>query len=434
MLEFMPSSDNLTPAEFVIPASDQFLDLNRSYFTAKLRLVKTDGNAIGAAEHLYPTPGLIHTMLKQFTVHWNGTLLNPQSDTYAYRYFITTVLNYTPTEGNSILQPEGWMAQEPSTGYVPLDFPCPLTANKLDATTPHQHYTDLSDEQKSAVLASQRARKKYTTKKWNSFFFKPMQEVFYTGKLVPPGIEQKFTFHFNKPDFYLNGVAQNGRFSKEDLQLRFHLCQLTVDAPLYKQIVTARHNGRQNVKIPTVRSEVRVYTLGANERQFNEGNIFQGRIPDRMAVGLLHPNSFNGNVAYHPYAFQKFGVTTMKQLIHGEEYPYRALELVHNTDENDMAGYYRFVQAGGFLEKGEACMVTPGMWGQGRNCTLFLFDNTANGKADGTLMNPRQKGDVRLIFTLGADIGHAITVVIWGEFENVLSADPNGAILYDIYN
>ena len=434
ILEYMPISDNITPAEFLIPASDQFIDLNRSYFTAKLRLVKTDGNAIANGDNLFPTIGLIHTMIKQMTVHWNGTLLNPQSDTYPYRWYFTTLLNYTPAEGNSILQTEGWMAQEPSTGYVPLDVPCPLTAGNLDSATPDGAYTALSDEQKSAVLAFQREKKKYQTKSWNTLFFKPMQEVFYTGKLVPPGIEQRFTFDFNNPNFYLNGEGAAGRFSKDDIQLRFHMCQLTVDPPLYKQIVTARHSGRQNIRIATVRSEVRVYTLGANERQFNEGNIFQGRIPQRLMVGLLHPNSFNGDVTYHPYAFQKFGVNMIKQLIHGEEYPYRAMELKHDSSENDMAGYYRFLQAGGFLDKGEACMLTPGMWGQDRNCTCFLFDNTANGKADGPLMNPRQKGDVRLVFTLGDNVAHAITVVVWGEFENVLAADPNGAILYDIYN
>ena len=49
-----------------------------------------------------------------------------------------------------------------------------------------------------------------------------------------------------------------------------------------------------------------------------------------MVVGLLCPNSYSGNVAYHPYDFQgdrvtntvlpdflRFGFKTNKQLIHG---------------------------------------------------------------------------------------------------------------------
>ena len=89
----------------------------------------------------------------------------------------------------------------------------------------------------------------------------------------------------------------------------------------------------------------------------------------------------------------------MKQLINFEEYPYRTLELTHNSTEKDQEGYFRFLQAGGFIEEGEACMLTPGMWGQGRNCTLFLFNNTVNGNADGTLLNPKQRADIRIVFT-----------------------------------
>ena len=438
ILDFMPVSDNLTPAEFLITSTDSFVDLSRSYFAADVQLVKNDGNAIADADTLFPTPGLIHTMIKQFTVHWNGTLINPQSDTYPFKWYINTVLNYTPQEGNTILQPEGWFPQTASTGLVPLDFPVPLTANNINTTANggdgHADYAGLSDEQKSAVLASHKEKAKYTNKKWNTFYFKPMHEVFYMGEVVPPGIEMRFTFKFHEPNFYLNGVGAEGKLGKDHLKLRFYLCQLTLSPTLYKQIESARHSGRQDVKYAAVRSDVRVFTLGTGETRFNESNLFQSRIPDRMVVGLLHPNSYNGDYTYHPYAFQKFGVQEMKQLIHGEEYPYRTLELTHNSNQKDMNGYWRFLQAAGFVAKGKACMITPEMWGHGHSCTLFMFDNTANGDADGPMLNPRQKGDVRLEFTLGAAQNHAINVLIWGEFENILTVDPNGAVLYDIYS
>ena len=239
-------------------------------------------------------------------------------------------------------------------------------------------------------------------------------------------------FIFNSPNYYLNGVGQAGRFHKRDLKLEFHMCVVTVDAPLYKQISDARHNKRHNVHYATTKSEVRIITMGANERELNEGNLFQGCVPEMVAVGLLAPESYNGRVTHHPYAFQKFGVTSMKQLINFEEYPYRTLELTSNSTEKDQEGYFRFLQAGGFIEKGEACMLTPGMWGQGRNCTLFLFNNTANGNADGTLLNPKQRADIRIVFTLGADVNHPILVCIWSRYTADLAIDPNGAVLYDV--
>ena len=81
-----------------------------------------------------------------------------------------------------------------------------------------------------------------------------------------------------------------------------------------------------------------------------------------MIVRMLHTNSYNGNFIYHPDAFLKFQLSSMRQIINGEEYPYRALELTHNSAAKDMAGYHRFVEALGFPNKGEAFMLTPEMW------------------------------------------------------------------------
>ena len=48
-------------------------------------------------------------------------------------------------------------------------------------------------------------------------------------------------------------------------------------------------------------------------------------------------------------------------------------------------------------------------------------------------MNPQQRGNFSLQFKLGAPIARVLTVIIYAEFEAVLTVDPNGAVLYDIY-
>ena len=43
-------------------------------------------------------------------------------------------------------------------------------------------------------------------------------------------------------------------------------------------------------------------------------------------------------------------------------------------------------------------MMLPSDWGQGNNCTLFMFNNVPSGKADDPqYRNPRQSGNVRLV-------------------------------------
>ena len=220
--------------------------------------------------------------------------------------------------------------------------------------------------------------------------FKPHSELFHLNKPLVPGVEIKLRFMFNSSDFFLNGVALHRRLTPQDLEMTFHLCQLTLSAPLYKTLDTARHSRREVAKYPRVRSEIRVFSHAANQLEFNEGNLYQGRILDRLVVGLLHTLSYHGDVAYPPFSFQKFGLTQIEQLVRGEVYP-----ASNNSTHKDLEGYFRFLMASEAWRKGQASMVEPEMWGGAGCCTLFMFDNVPNGAADSTLMNPRQDGDLR---------------------------------------
>ena len=433
MLEFTPISQGINPMEFVVPGVDAFIDLSRSYFTMKLRLRKQNGADVDAGDVLYPANNLAHTLIKQLTCHLNGTLISPQNDSYAYKAYLETVLNYNAQEAHTLLRPQGWFPTQHAMMTTGLDFPTPLTANNVDEATPHAHYTALSRTKKAAVLLSKQEQVPYQGGAVRTLVFKPHSELFHLNKPLVPGVEIKLRFMFNSPDFFLNGVALHGRLTPQDLEMTFHLCQLTLSAPLYKTLDTARHTRREVAKYPTVRSEIRVFSHAANQLEFNEGNLYQGRIPDRLVVGLLHTLSYHGDVAYPPFSFQKFGLSQIEQLVRGEVYPASALELNHNNTHKDLEGYFRFLMASEAWRKGQASLVEPEMWGGAGCCTLFMFDNVPNGAADSTLMNPRQDGDLRIRFKLGAAVNHVINVLLYAEFENVLEIDGNGAVIYNIY-
>ena len=78
MLEFTPISQGINPMEFVVPAVDAFIDLNRSYFTMKIRLKQENGTDLANDQLLYPANNLVHTLIKQLTCHLNGALISPQ--------------------------------------------------------------------------------------------------------------------------------------------------------------------------------------------------------------------------------------------------------------------------------------------------------------------------------------------------------------------
>ena len=429
MVTIQPTTTGINPMEFIIPALDDHVDLNRSYFTMHLHLKRNNGANLTNVNKLWATNNLAHTIIKQIDLRLNGTLISPQSDTYHYKAFLETLLNYTREEGRTLLRHQGW--------FDGLDFPPQWTDNNTDtaanAGLGHDYYQALSANQKAALAMSKAETIPYHGGARHSMVFQPHLEAFHTGHILVPGVEIKMKFHFNSPNLFLNGVGLARRLQEADIQIQFHLCQLHLNPEVYTSISEKRHNQRDLAKYPTVRSEIRTFNMVGTLARFDIPNLFQNRIPDRMIVGLLDSRAFNGDVTRDPFCFQKFGLRTIRQMVRGEEYPYETLELNHNNVNRDILGYFRFLQASGSWLKKRSSMVKQSEWGQGRGCTLFMFDNVANGRANARTLNPKQSGDLQLILEFGAAPNTNITVLVYAEFENLLEIDSNGAVLYNIY-
>ena len=429
MVTISPITTGITPMEFVIPALDDFVDLNRSYFTIKLRLKTTKDANLAAANQLYVTPNLAHNLFKQINVRLNGTLISPQTDTYAYKAFFETLLNYDRDDGETILKPQGWIN---GVGNYVVN----LRATDVDGIS-GETFTSLPKPQQDAITTLINETRKYTDGKEKVLMFKPSLDIFHSSKPIVPRVEIKMRFFFNSPDFFTWGVPLSGganflRLKPEDIDMKFHLCQLRLNASDYRNITDEIQRLRQWVPYPLVRSEIRTFSFDGSSTYWEENNLFQGRIPDRLIVGILDSKAFNGDVEYYPFCFQKKGVIRIKQIIKGEEYPYETLELDGATNEKDNAGYFRFLQASGALIRSKGGMLTKSEWGQGKSGTLFMFNNVPSGNANTKLLNPKQAGTTELKIWFESNPGN-ITVVVFAEFEDILNIDPNGSVIYNIY-
>ena len=237
MVTIQPTTTGINPMEFIIAGLDDFVDLGRSYFTMELRLKKSDNGNLVANEKLWSVNNLAPSIIKQIDLQLNGTLISPQSDTYHYKAYLESLLNFDREDGKTVLGPQGWFNQ--------VDFPSQWTANNTNSTGPHAAYQALSANHKAALAASVAETAKYAGGVTHSLVFTPHLEVFHTGKVLVPGVEIKMKFHFNSPNLFLNGVALAGRLMEGDVKLRFHLCQLRLNESVYTSLTAKRHNEGQ---------------------------------------------------------------------------------------------------------------------------------------------------------------------------------------------
>ena len=420
MVPYHKLSASITPMKFSVQALEDYVDLNRSYFVVDLRLSTSGQNGIVAdansasdannTKFTYAVNNLAHTIFKQINVRFNGTLMTEQTDTYAYSAYLQTLLNYNQDDGETLLAPQGWV------NFLNV-WPTLTSCGEDDIST----------------LVGSRHNETHLLKTLNIPFrgnnvvrliMRPFLPMFPTGKIMVPGVEMNFQLHFNSPDFYTWASLNDGtkayvRLREEDVNITLHLCRLSLNPDIYASLY------------PVVSNQIRSFTFNGTTTVWEQDNLFLGKVPQRMIVGILDSTAFNGAKEKYPFAFQSKGVTSIRQFIEGEEYPYVTLEFAGNNTLKDWEGYRRFLDAAGSVAKHREFMVKPGDWGHNKNCTLFMWNNVASGDADGPKLNPKQTGNVRLEIKFRAALNANITILVWGEFESVIYIDHLGAVTYD---
>ena len=308
-------------------------------------------------------------------LQFNGTLMSEQTDTHAYNAFLDTPLNYNRDEGDTLLSPQHWVnylnVTEHLTAGGAADDICTTNGwGHGDATPLKTATVPFYNNNKATLIVH------------------PHLEAFRTGCMLVPGVEIVLELFCNRLEFFLFGTNTSGvgvkrqvTLSKGDLKVTLHLCRFSLNPSFYNALQAKRKVKERWANYPVVRSEIRTFSFDGQTTKFTEDNVFAGQV----IVGLLDSRGFNGDLEYYPFAFQKFGVIRLHQVIDGEEYQYTTLELNGLNGANgrkDLLGYHRFLEVSGWLLNHCPSLIQPSGWGQGKNCTLFAFNNVSNGDAD----------------------------------------------------
>lgn len=420
-----PLTTGLTPISFEFTSSS-YLDLSKSFIEVELRLVNAaDGANWAAATRTHLVNNLAHTLFKQMVVRLNGTLITPQTDYYHQIAFVETVLNHDKEDTEDLLECQGFY----DCFDVPDDGdPDELTVNQADTT--HDDFAALPDDKKRMVLA----RVKFLGGNRVLLRFTPALEIFRLPRLLVPQVQLQIQLYLNNPRMW--SLVYHGdvvpRLTEADISARMVLKQVTLQ-PAVDQVIRNRRNKGATVSYPVVRSAIRTFSHAANSQEFQIQDPFYKQVPNRLIVGLVRQAAFNGDQRYNPFTYELYNMSSIILTINGEEYPYRTLELTHDSAVKDLRGYHRFLEATGCLQRGKGNLIKRKDWGHGKRACLLAFDLTANNAVDSPVLNPEQAGDVLLKINFGANPPFNLTVMVYGEFENLIEINNIGNVSYDIH-
>ena len=259
-----------------------------------------------------PANNLAHTLFKQINFRANGTLLTKQVDMYHLKAYLQTLLNFDRDDGETILQPTGWRNE--------IDSPVTYTATTVK--TDEADFATLTDNQQPSIKAQKAdARDFYARGKRRTLRMKPFVDAFHQGKWIVPRTLLELEFYLNGAPLIFNGEAtpatEQVRISTDDIKLTFYLCLVKLNPSVYMELTSTI--SKTPAKYPMIRTKMRQFPLdnGATFQEIN--NPFNGKVPQRVILGILETTAFNGKYDKDPFAFQKAGIEYIKQTVNGEE-------------------------------------------------------------------------------------------------------------------
>ena len=447
-IDYAPISSVQNPDSaitFLIAGTDEYIDLSKTILTVTGNIMKKDGKTKltgGGQSNVAPVNNFLHSLFRQVDVYLNGKQVTPAMGTYAYRSYIETLLNYDVSAKQSQF----------SSALYYKD-----TAGQMDATGALQssqtiNYKNVSGQNASVKVYAPAtgnvgfAKRHQFITNGNQFVLSGpiFSDIFMTDRLLLNMMDLKVALNRSPDTFSLMEIGNSG---DNVIEPKVHLTDVVLKVRKVKVDQAVSDGVERMLKqapalYPIRRVECKILTIPQNLPNIRQDNIFSGIIPNLFVFGLVHVDAATGTYGTNPYNFKHFGVSNVSLTANGQEIPFKQLTLKYPDDPNgevdpakdtelDFDEAYNTLFSGtGKIYSNAGLDITREDYPGGY--ALYAFDLTPDMCNSTAYFNTVQRGSLTLALTFRDSIDHAVGMVCYGDFENVIRIDAERNAIYDI--
>ena len=404
-VDYYPISvlDGDSPIEFKITGSaEEYMDLGQTYLYTEVKVVDGTNKALVDTAVCGPSNLFLHSLFSQVDISLNDILVTSSVNTYSYRSMIETLLNYG--EDSKLTH---------------------LTSALFYKDTAKQMDTVDIDPTKPRNLGWIKRRSLMGKSNTIDMFGRLHADIFFQDRYLLNNVEMKLRLSRQKSSFSLTGdaTAANYKVIIKKAVLYVRKARINPEVMLAHATVLEKNTA----KYPIRRVETKVLTLSTGLKNFIQDNISTGALPNRVVIGLVDSDAYNGLISKNPYNFQHYNLNKIGLSIDGEDAPYKAIELNFDAG-NYIMGYYSLftgvnksvTESGNFIDRDDYA----------NGYTLFAFDLTGD-LCSGEHFNLVRSGNLRLSLLFGTALTTAVNCIVYLEYQNIIEINKNRQILFD---
>ena len=356
------------PIEFFVRGADGlYLDLNNSKLEIKLKITRANGDDLDAQDLVAPINDILNALFMTMEMELGGVLVTDPNTKYPYRAIVENFINYNKLISDTRLVAEGWKKD---------------TARHCEVTDPNGDNLGLNDR-----------RAWFTRSRVVTLIGRPHLDLFHQEKLIPSNIDLKLKLIPNTSAFLLKTAAPDGH---AQVNYKVHITSAMLfirTKEISPSLILAQEKVLQtsNYSIPFHKIITKTLTVPTGTAQIEFDNIYQGKLPDLILLGMVSDADMSGGYQRNPFHFQHFGANYLCMQANGIQIPRLAYQ-PDFANGDYIRSYFGVLEALGF-DIGPNCWdLTPEEWANGYN--IYAFKITPG--PIGTVTTPARVGGIRL--------------------------------------
>ena len=387
------------PIEFAVSgATADYIDLSNTYLYVKAKVLRQDGTNPPADAVFAPVNYWLHSLFSQVDVSLNNILVTPSENTYPYRAYIESTLNY---------------GREAKTTHLTSALYYQDTANHLESLNRAEND---GFRQRNAQAAAGREV---------DMIGRLHCDIFHQERYLLNGVDVKIRLIPSKSTFNLMAAA-DATFKSIITHASMFVRKVRLNPAVTLSHAKALERG--TVKYPLKRVVVKTFSIPAGNVGAVQDNLFLSQTPNRLVIGLVDSAAFNGESTSNPFNFQTLGLSFLSLYLDGKQVPSKPLQPNFVTGQY-VRSFFNLMVSSGLANQDAGSNISRQDFAGG--FALYSMDLTPSLIDDNQLFELVKSGALRMELKFDAPLAQSVTVVVWAEMDSVLEIDRSRQVLTD---
>ena len=389
------------PLEFNVKGNAQYLDLANTFLKVRAKVTRPNGDDLPDDTAVFPNNLMLHLLFSDVTVSLNGVQITTPSGAYPYQAYLQMLLTYGPEAKKSQLEAAMWYADTAA------------------------HFEDAGGADNLGMLARKaRAANSRTIDMMGRLH----SDLFHQGKYLLSHLDVRVKLSRSKDALILMcQQVEHAYPAYKVIILDAGLYVRKVDVSPVIALAHARTLEKANAVYPLTRTITRVFSAATGSLSFAEDNLFMDKLPNRIVLGFVRGDAYNGTYARNPFNFQHCRVNYLALYHQGKEIPGKALKPSFAAHGVYTEAYMSLFTGTNSAWTDTSCGISLSDYRGGY--TLFCFDLTPSLTHSHAAVEVTRSGPLRLEVQFDEALEAPTNLIVYAELDGQIEVSRTREVL-----